>query len=861
MRNNPAHFWRAADSKNGYLCGLVTPSEMADVYVNQEAQLAREFIANTDSCLFLTGRAGTGKTTFLRELVRRAPKQKAVLAPTGVAAINAGGVTIHSFFQLPFGPIVVPALEPRDPWMQVELPPSLSTRPFRRDKLQLIRRLELLVIDEISMVRADVMDAIDAVLRTVRRNQLPFGGVQLLMIGDMHQLPPVAKEGEWTLLRNYYASPYFFESQALRRADFIRIELRHVYRQRDAHFIELLDKVRINSRTPDLLSTLNKRYQPGAEMLEEEGRIVLTTHNRQAQRINEARLNALPGESYTYSAKISGEFPESSFPTDQTLELKVGAQVMFIKNDPGILKRYYNGKIGIVEALDEEGISVRFAEEDETVEVELSEWENLRYEMNAESRAIAQESIGTFTQYPLRLAWAITIHKSQGLTFDRVTIEGAEAFASGQMYVALSRCRTLEGIMLSSPIGGNALVMDTAILQLARTLDQTPPNQQMLQEAERRYARRVLAQLFDFSEIAHAAQEAQHRTQALPLADPDEREATAKILEELLRLSKIYARFGVELADYPTTARSVNELPELTERIGKACAYALGHLGEQASFVAPLCEITLQTRSAEEELSGPLIATYRAAYVKALELASCADRFDVQQYLLAHGRALVEADRLRAPSIESSVDRGSEVLKALAAWRYAAAEQTNTPAHTLLKQQTLLLLAATLPVTMDELLRVKGIGRTFASRYGNEIIDLCRQYKGDGYMDFEPTPPAEKKSKRPNRRQPARGESQAETVNLLLQGISLEDIAERRGLKLNTLVGHVVWGIANGSLDISVVMPQERILTIMKSYADAPDLTLNERHSALKGDYYYGELRWVREWMKREGKLPQNAEK
>ncbi|MGM0377986.1 MAG: ATP-dependent DNA helicase, partial [Bacteroidota bacterium] len=388
---------------------------------NPELDLAHEFVRFTDRNVFLTGKAGTGKTTFLHNLKETLPKRMIVVAPTGVAAINAGGVTIHSFFQLPFGPIFPGATGGEDN----------KKHRFNRQKIDIIRTLDLLVIDEVSMVRSDLLDGIDEVLRRYRRNQQPFGGVQLLMIGDLQQLAPVIRDDEWSLLRPYYDSAFFFGSRALKQTDYVSIELKQIFRQQDDAFIDVLNKIRDNRLDRKGLDILNCCHRPEVFKNDGEGYITLTTHNAQAKRINDARLKKLPGSPHTFSAQIDGNFPENNYPTDGELVLKEGAQVMFVKNDPSSEKRYYNGKIGQVTGFDESVIFVKCPGDEEAIRVKPEQWTNARYKIDQQTKEIREEVEGTFIQFPLKTAWAITIHKSQGLTFEKAIIDANAAFAHG----------------------------------------------------------------------------------------------------------------------------------------------------------------------------------------------------------------------------------------------------------------------------------------------------------------------------------------------------------------------------------------------------------------------------------------------
>lgn len=416
---------------------------------NFELNVARFIVEKTDMSLFLTGKAGTGKTTFLRDVVRHTKKKCIVLAPTGIAAVNAGAMTIHSFFQFGLGPFVKGVIEPK------------SDFRIQKSKLELIRNLQLLIIDEVSMVRADLMDHIDVELRRIRRNSKPFGGIQLLMIGDLQQLPPIAHGGEDDLLRQYYKTLYFFSSAALKSMKYSCIELKTVYRQTDGHFINILNHARECTLTNQDITDLNTRYIPDFSPRPEDGYIRLMTHNRQVDYINATEMAKLDSHPFTFEAAVTGTFPEESYPTANSLTLKKGAQVMFIKNDPE--RRFINGTLGEIRSIDKNCIAVRLAESGKTIEVEPMEWQNIRYQFDDETKEISSKQIGRFKQYPLKAAWAITVHKSQGLTFDKAIIDVHAAFSPGQAYVALSRCRTLEGLVLSSPVSASVFMKDKAV--------------------------------------------------------------------------------------------------------------------------------------------------------------------------------------------------------------------------------------------------------------------------------------------------------------------------------------------------------------------------------------------------------------
>lgn len=454
---------------------------------NSELRHAWDFVEHTGISIFLTGKAGTGKTTFLRTLKKKSSKRSIIVAPTGVAAINAGGMTIHSFFQLPLSPFVPEA--------------NFKNRfDYSKEKRKIIRTLDLLIIDEISMVRSDVLDAIDSVLRRFREHEKPFGGVQLLMIGDLQQLTPVVTPEDEVILQRYYDTSYFFGSKALRSISYVTIELTHVYRQQDEEFITLLNNIREGQVSETDLKRLNERFNPNFEPEVGSDYIRLTTHNKMAESYNEVQLHNLPSKACTFIAEADGNFPEYNYPADFKLTLKRGAQVMFIRNDNN--GRYYNGRIGHVTHIDNEKILVLCPGDDKEIEVQQETWENTKYSLNEKTKQIEAEVQGTFKQYPLRLAWAITIHKSQGLTFEHAIIDAQSSFAAGQVYVALSRCKTLEGLILASPISSSAIINDNLVMNyISHQTEEAEKSIAALPTLKAEYYRQLLLELFSFTDL------------------------------------------------------------------------------------------------------------------------------------------------------------------------------------------------------------------------------------------------------------------------------------------------------------------------------------------------------------------------
>lgn len=439
---------------------------------NVEFNNAAEFVRHTDKLVYLTGKAGTGKTTFLKYIKDTTNKNTVILAPTGVAAINAGGVTIHSFFQIPFGPFVPDDSRLRTTASETKNRETIyTTFRYRDDKREIIENLELLIIDEISMVRADVLDVIDRILKVFRKKPyLPFGGVQVILIGDTFQLPPIADNEQWSILSQFYKTPFFFSSKIIEQNKPLYIELKKIYRQNEQEFIDLLNRVRVSQVNANDFSALNAKYNPtfsgnGSDY------IILATHNNIVNETNLTKLNQLTSELFTYEANVTNTFPDKYKPTDHHLKLKVGAQIMFIKNDTGEYKRYYNGKIGKIKELEEATITVVFDDESE-VEVERAVWNNIQYSYNREQKKIVEKIVGTFEQFPIRLAWAITVHKSQGLTFEKVIADLGRAFAPGQVYVALSRCTSFSGLMLKTQLNSYAIKTDPRVIEFAK--NETP---------------------------------------------------------------------------------------------------------------------------------------------------------------------------------------------------------------------------------------------------------------------------------------------------------------------------------------------------------------------------------------------------
>ena len=589
-------------------------------------ELAYHYVQHTNRCIFLTGKAGTGKTTFLRRLKEECPKQMAVVAPTGVAAINAEGVTIHSLFQLP-PQLFLPTDEARRQ--------LFAEMQMRANKQRVLRNLELLVIDEISMVRADLLDAIDAVLRHFKhRPTIPFGGVQLLVIGDLFQLSPVVREEEWRLLQPFYDGPYFFQARVFRELKPVYIEFEHVYRQTNQEFLSILNQVRNNALTPQSFAVLNGRVLKfsGSDVQRfrrADGAITLSTHNSKVDAINQREMDALKGKEYTYKATITDTFPESMYPIDEQLTLKVGARVMFIKNDSSTDKLYYNGKLGIVTSLSKQAINV-LCDDGTQVCVHNEVWENIRYNADSGSDQVQTEIIGTFTHYPLRLAWAITIHKAQGLTFDQLVIDAEDAFAAGQVYVALSRCRSLEGLTLLTPIPTRALTNAREVLQFTDNQDSLQTIEQNLQPAQKEYLTTLLCALFDFREHTEQLYALQRMANNMTSLQIPPNEYISDLISPLLDLHRVGERFQQQIRQLMYR----DQMDLLQERLLAASQYYAPKIYELLKAMSD-CPLRSNNQSDSAQLKQAILDIYAALSRKAYLQAQMAQSATVEAYFEA----------------------------------------------------------------------------------------------------------------------------------------------------------------------------------------------------------------------------------
>lgn len=714
--------------------------------MSDPASLARRVIEQTDTHLFLTGKAGTGKTTFLRRLVAGTNKRLVVLAPTGIAAINAGGSTIHSFFQFPLAPF---------------LPDSIFRRgdlKLRSQKIKLIRSLDLIVIDEISMVRCDLLDRIDQTLRRVRgRFDKPFGGVQLLMIGDLWQLAPVAKESEWQLLRTYYATPYFFSARVLSEARFMSVELTHVFRQSDAHFVNLLGRVRMGTADAAVLQELNSRYRRDFQPPREEGYIRLVTHNAQADRINAAQMDQLPARAFTFEASVQGDFPEASFPTSARLTLKLGAQVMFIKNDSQ--HRYYNGSLGEVSEIDAEGFSVRLHDSGEEVCVEREEWENTHYALSPATKEIEERIDGVFRQFPVKPAWAITIHKSQGLTFERAIIDAQSAFAHGQTYVALSRLRTLGGLVLSAPLPASAIIGDNAVAQFGAHLAGLVPTEETIESLQRQYEVSLLDELFlppmleaQLGAFIRVLEEFHYKRYALEISV-----FTSWRDTRFKQMRDVAASFRKQYVRLLSESVEAGKAAMLQERLSKGAAYFGSLLAElaaalsKAKFLSNNKDTDRRTKETQEQLSQTVknqllllrfveqeqfsLQAYQAKRTLVLSgldgsaaRQSASSHKEVSASVRRAAEIEMQGSRFPERTQEANETRHPELFRQLREWRRAEAQENHRPAYTIISQYALCALANHAPVTLEELQATPHVTPRIVKLYASPLLEIIKSY-------------------------------------------------------------------------------------------------------------------------------------
>ena len=812
---------------------------MNSIERNEIFDLAYRFVTETSENIFLTGKAGTGKTTFLKYLKNNCSKNIIVAAPTGVAAINAGGVTLHSLFQLPFHPFLPTSNHKND---------FLAKLKFNKQRQDILRKMELLVIDEISMVRCDTMDAIDTILKSVRRkHDVPFGGVQLLCIGDLYQLPPVAQRHEWSILQEYYSSPFFFDSYVIKEQMPMLIELNKIYRQKEDSFVALLNKVRNNNMNADDFEDLHSRYHPEFRPGIEEKYITLTSHNNQADQINYRELQKLLAPSLTYNAIIEEDFPENMYPAEASLVLKKGAQVMFLKNDV-IQKRYFNGKIGIIKSLKEDEIIVECDGAD--IYVSSETWENSRYTLNRGDGKLEQETLGAFTQFPLRLAWAITIHKSQGLTFEKAMIDAGAAFSSGQVYVALSRCTNLGGIVLLSKIPAAAIYSNDNVIKGQQALTHKGSLAERFAGARQIFTQQLLEEIFSFNEISTL----------VDLLSFHVNEHRQKLNKEAVEwtndLKKNFSadkRVGLKFISHITELMKQEPVIERNAALQKRINDAANHF--EPKFLAYQHSIQNHPLVTEHRETSTVINEYLTQLLLAFHfenyfLKYCKEPFSVTTFLqhkLKFAQPRLSVSCYASGKKQSFSDIPNEELFAtMKGWRDKVCEETGMPIYMVANQATLKEIATYLPLTKKDLLQLSGFGKAKVDKYGDDILtavqDYCSRNNLEGNIAAKAgNPKRERKEKRLEEKTP----TNIISFNLFKEGKSIAEIAKERNFAITTIEGHLASFVATGEIDISKMVSIEKQLLIKEAAKIHGRESFKTLKDNLPEDISYGELRMV----------------
>ena len=791
---------------------------------NPELELAINFIEKTDRNLFITGKAGTGKTTFLHKIKSESLKRMVIVAPTGVAAINAKGVTIHSFFQMPFGPI---------------LPNQISNtnqqRKFSKTKIDIIKSLDLVIIDEISMVRADLLDGIDQVLRRYKDRNKVFGGVQILMIGDLQQLAPVVNSNEWSLLKQHYETMYFFSSKSFQESNAVSIELKHIYRQENEEFIPILNEIRNDKLSNRSAAILNKKYNPSFEPKSNEGFITLTTHNNRANLINDSQLNKIDKRSYFFKAIISGKFSENSYPNSEKLELKVGAQVMFIKNDSSPEKRYFNGKIGTVTYLDRDTVTVKCPNDEFDIETGLETWENISYSIDEESKEIKEETAGSFSQIPLRLAWAITIHKSQGLTFEKAIIDAEASFAHGQTYVALSRCTSLEGVVLKTKITSNAIINDSTVDVFTKNIEENIPDETILNESEKSYQLNLMNEVFEYQKFLYPT------TRLIDVFYKNQTSLQGTIIDHLqlvkdngiVSLMKVANGFKNQLEQLSKSAVLAENSSEIQDRFQKAIQYFTNQTEE---FIKkPLDTITFSSdnKAVKKDFEKQFENLQDLLSIKLFILKKLTNGFQVQNYLKIRSDAVLQ--NVETPKKKRPQSKRDPILALkLRELRDDIAKAENIPHFQIFTQETLYEICDVLPRTEKQLLKVKGMGKIRVEKYGEEILEAVEEYCIENGINHKNE--QKKEDKKPTKQI---------SFELFKKGLSVKEISKERSLTVGTIESHLASFIPSGEIDVLELIPLKKYKKMVKAIESVEFKNLTGLKEKVDKSYSFMELRMV----------------
>lgn len=792
---------------------------------NPELELALQFIEKTDRNLFITGKAGTGKTTFLHKIKSDSLKRMVIVAPTGVAAINAKGVTIHSFFQMPFGPI-----------LPNQIANTNQQRKFSKTKIDIIKSLDLVIIDEISMVRADLLDGIDQVMRRYKNRNKVFGGAQVLMIGDLQQLAPVVRPNEWSLLQQHYNTVYFFSSKAYQEANVVSIELKHIYRQKNEDFIKILNEIRTDTLSDESAKILNKNYNPSFSPTKDDGYITLTTHNNRANLINNSELNKIKNKSYYFDAEVSGKFNENSYPNSEKLELKIGAQVMFIKNDSSPEKRYFNGKIGIVTDISRETVTVHCGDELDEIVTEREKWENINYSINEETKEIKEDISGSFSQIPLRLAWAITIHKSQGLTFDKAIIDAEASFAHGQTYVALSRCTSLEGLVLKTPITSNAIINDRTVSVFNESVEENHPDETVLNNSEKEFQLNLIAELFDYQPFLYPT------TRLIDIYYKNKTSIKGDVIDHLqtikddgvVALMKVSNGFKRQLSEISEDNILPENSSQIQERFTKAVNYFLNQT--KNNILKPLNTIAFSSdnKSVKTDFKKQFDALQEKLLEKLFALNKMTESFKVDKYLEVRAKAVLQKSAPTAKKKKISNRKDPLLALKLRELRDEIRVAENIPAFQIFTQETLYAICESLPRTEKELLNVKGMGKTRVSKYGEEILEVIETYCKENGINKQNE--QKREDKKPTKQI---------TLELFRSGLSVKEIAKERSLTTNTIESHLASYIPSGDVDILELIPLKKYKKLVDEIEKIEFKSLTELKEKVDKSFSYMELRMV----------------
>lgn len=805
---------------------------------NLELSLAFEFINSTNQNIYLSGKAGTGKTTFLNTLRSKCDKRMIVVAPTGVAAINAGGVTIHSFFQLPFGPILPDSQD------------NLSSRQegqfkrFSTEKKNIMKSMDLLVIDEISMVRADLLDGIDQVLRKHRQSNMPFGGVQLLLIGDMQQLPPVVKENEWHLLAPYYKSMFFFSSIALKQASYQSIELKKIYRQQDQAFINVLNEIRDGQLSDHSIALLNRQVFDDPIAFSKNEGIILSTHNQKADAINQQQLEELKTEEKEYIANIDGEFSEFNYPTREKLVLKEGAQVMFIKNDSSGERRYYNGKIGKIVEINDEGIKVQCKGDVRPIDVTLETWENIKYQINPSTQEIDEKVIGKFIQMPLRLAWAITVHKSQGLTFDKALLDIKSSFAHGQIYVALSRCRTMEGLFLTEAINPDKLYYQKAIHAFNRYCEGITAGEESLYFAQIAYNHELIQELYNFDDVSIRLRNCYYflRDYGQSIKGNMNTSMDLMIRPCQEKIADVAERFVHQVRRLLEEEPNLRANKALQERVIKSAQYFKQHIKDILRTPFKAMEYNSDNKKVLSQLNKNLDLLDNAIKEKEMVFEASLGGFRPQEYLSARAKSSLKENKTKTrkkTKAQLSSVKHKVLYQQLDDWRNLEAVSSDISASNVCTIKSMVNIANLLPTSKTNLKRIEGVGKKTMDNYADDILRIVNDFIEKNQMDRQKIEAAFSNSD-----EMKQGNTFYKTFSLFKEGKSIAEIADHRGLASSTIESHLADFVESGEINVYEILPAVCVDDICNYWKANPRATTGNVKDALK-KYSYSEIRFV----------------